>query len=846
MNMKSEEIRKRFLDFFESKGHKIVPSDSLIPKNDPSLLFTSAGMNQFKEQFMGKNIQFSKAATCQKCIRTGDLENVGRTNSHHTFFEMLGNFSFGDYFKKDACLWAWEFITENLKISPQKLWISVYTEDKETFDIWHGTVGVPKEKIVKLDAKDNFWPSNAILDGPNGPCGPCSEIYYDWGKETGCGKGSCKPGCDCGRFVEVWNLVFTQFNRTGVNKSEPLPTKNIDTGMGLERITAVMQQVKNNFETDLFKPIIEEIKETDANTIADHLRAVIFLIGDDVYPSNEERGYVTRKLIRRAYLLGKSSEPFLYKHVPKIVKIMECAYPELAQKRENITIRIKREEEKFQHTLDSALPKLDEAIVKFRKEKEIPGKIIFKLVDTYGLPIERIEETAKRHKYKLGMKDFELFKNDQKYRSRDKSKIDSNIFVKDRFEKAPKPEYSDSNPLKNAKIVYLIRRNSTEASDQVLANEEIEILTDPQSALFYKEAGGQVGDAGTIKSEPDGSITKIINTYEEDGRVIHHCISGGQLGRGNRVTVMLNTERKEKIARNHTGTHLLHSALRKVLGSHVKQAGSLVDDKKLRFDFTHDKKLDDRELERIEELVNEKINEAVDVNKQEKSISQAKEEGALAFFGEKYDEKVRVVTIGDYSKELCGGSHISNTSQIGLFSIKKESSVAAGIRRIEAVTGKIAKQWEKEKVVKDSEQKEALAQKEKAKEKAKKRMHELREDLDSFLAKKKTLSGIPFIIDTVDDADIKALRCIADSIKAREPKLLVLLFSKSNDKVQLIISVPDDVVAKGLKAGELAKDIAKALGGSGGGRKDFAQAGGKDPKKIDEAVRVAKEKIKSL
>ena len=474
--MKSSEIRKKFLEFFKSKGHEIVPSDTLLPKNDPTLLFTSAGMNQFKEQFMGRNVVYKRAASCQKCLRTGDLENVGRTSGHHTFFEMLGNFSFGDYFKEEACVWAWEFMREALNLPKEKLWVSVYEDDDEAYKIWLELLKVPKKRIVKFSAKENFWPSNAPAEGPDGPCGPCSEIFYDWGKGTGCGKKSCGPSCDCGRFVEVWNLVFTQFNRVGKNKLEPLPSKNIDTGMGLERITAVMEGVKTNFETDLFRPITKEIadsrlriKDKSVNTIADHIRAVIFAISDGISPSNEERGYVVRKLIRRAYLLGNTNEPFLYKYVPKFVKIMQDTYPELKSRREDITLVIKEEEEKFQNTLIAALPKLEELIAEFRKPRKIPGKEIFKLVDTYGLPLEVIEERTAKAMYKLDLKGFEGYMQRQKELSRDKSKIEADIFVKDKFSDAPKPKTSHEKPLK-AEIVFI-------------AGEHI--LTSPQSGIFY-------------------------------------------------------------------------------------------------------------------------------------------------------------------------------------------------------------------------------------------------------------------------------------------------------------------------------------------------------------------------
>ncbi|MDD5439954.1 MAG: alanine--tRNA ligase, partial [Candidatus Omnitrophica bacterium] len=452
--MTANEIRTKYLEFFRSKGHTIVPSDSLVPANDPTLLFTGAGMNQFKEQFIGKNITYRRATSSQKCLRTGDLENVGRTSGHHTFFEMLGNFSFGDYFKKEACSWAWEFMTGVLTIPRERLWISVYQDDREAYDIWKDIVGIKPERMVKFGAKDNFWPSNAPTDGPDGPCGPCSEIYYDWGADTGCKKSDCSPACSCGRFIEVWNLVFTQFNRVGVNDLKPLPSKNIDTGMGLERITAVIQGVKTNFETDLFQPIIQELKlyARNANTPAlnamtDHLRASVFTIADGVSPSNEERGYVVRKLIRRAYLLGNIREPFLYKAVPRIVSVMELPYPELKAGREHISAIIKEEEEKFRNTLIAALPKLEEIVHRYRGERRIPGPEIFKLTDTFGLPFEVIADRARELGYSLDESGFEALMDERKELSRSGSKITGSIFVEGSFAKAPLPPVEDKDPL---------------------------------------------------------------------------------------------------------------------------------------------------------------------------------------------------------------------------------------------------------------------------------------------------------------------------------------------------------------------------------------------------------------
>ena len=851
--MRSSEIRRKFLEFFKSKGHEIVPSDTLVPKDDPTLLFTSAGMNQFKEQFMGRNITYRRAASCQKCLRTGDLENVGRTSGHHTFFEMLGNFSFGDYFKKEACVWAWEFMTEALNLSKEKLWVSIYEDDDEAYKIWLELVKVPKKRIVKFGAKKNFWPSNAPTEGPNGPCGPCSEIFYDWGKGTGCGKKSCNPSCDCGRFVEVWNLVFTQFSRMGKNKLQPLPNRNIDTGMGLERITAVMQGVKTNFETDLFKPIIDELTThalrlttNNLNTIADHIRAATFAICDGVSPSNEFRGYVVRKLIRRAYLLSKTNKAFLYNIVPKIVKIMQDTYPELKSRREDITLVVKGEEEKFQNTLFASLPKLEELIEEFRKQRKIPGEQIFKLVDTYGLPLEVIEKRTAKAKYKLDIKGYEECMENQRYRSRDKSKIESNIFVKDRFKKAPMPKYSKDDPLKHAEIVYLVPAGSKEPSNQVLSGERVEVLTSPQSAIFYTGAGGQVGDSGIVKSELDGSATRILNTYKEvGGRVIHDCISEGQLALGIKVTVELNKERKKEIAKNHTATHLLQAALRKVLGEHVRQAGSLVDDKHLRFDFRHMKKLSERELERVENLVNEKIQEAIAIKRQEKTRKEAEKEGAIALFGEKYGDKVRVVAVSDYSKELCGGTHVDNTNEIGMFKIIRESSIAAGIRRIEALTGDAAGQWTEENKKLKLKNEKLKEKKDQEKKLEKERLKDTKKNIDSIIKKALLIEGAKIITEEIENANMNILRRLSADIRNKEKSAFIMLAGEQRGKVFIVLSITDDLVNKGMDARLMIKEIAKGIGGSGGGRKDFAQAGGKDASGIKQALEKAKEIFRS-
>ncbi|MCQ9206385.1 MAG: alanine--tRNA ligase [Omnitrophica bacterium] len=720
--LSSNDIRAKFLEFFKAKGHEVVPSASLVPKADPTLLFTSAGMNQFKDQFLGHNVTYARVCSSQKCLRTADLDRVGTTPSHHTFFEMLGNFSFGDYFKKEAILWAWEFLTETLGLKRAKLWVSVYKEDKESYGIWRDLVKVPAGKIKKIGAKENFWPSNAPKDGPNGPCGPCSEIFYDTGG---------------GKSVEVWNLVFTQFERIDGGKLSPLPNKNIDTGMGLERITAIMQGVKTNFETDLFKPIIDEIKvyrpslkAKDLNTIADHIRAVTFAISDNVAPSNEERGYVIRKLIRRAYLRGGGKEPFLYCIVPKVVGIMKDSYPGLLPKREEIVLIVKEEEERFGNTLSAALPLLEEGL-RSAKSKVLKGDKIFKLADTYGLPLEVIEERAKKKKVRPDIAGYIKLMKEQRARSRKKSKLEKGVFC------------------------------------------------------------------GLSEETPE-------------------------------------------TAKNHTATHLLQAALRRVLGEHVHQAGSLVTPDRLRFDFTHVRKLTERELEKVELLVNECIKNSIPVTKEEKTLDEAKKEGAIALFDEKYQKMVTVVTAGDFSKEVCGGIHIDNTKDIEFFKIVRESSVASGVRRIEVVTAGRAREWMEESKKRKAKNEKLEKKKEEEKAFEKEKLKAAFGNLDLLIKKAEVKNGVKIIIEKVPGANMGILRNLADKIKAAEKNSFVMLAADDGGKVSLVLTLAKGLVSGGANASEEIKSLAKIIHGSGGGRADFAQAGGKDASKLEVALLAAK------
>ena len=893
--MRASEIRKKFLNFFKSKEHTIVESDLLVPKNDPTLLFTGAGMNQFKEQFMGKNITYKRAASCQKCMRTADVENVGKTPRHHTFFEMLGNFSFGDYFKKDAITWGWDFMTKEMSIPEDRLWISVYKEDEESYDIWAKDIEVPEERIVRLGAKDNFWPANAPSEGPNGPCGPCSEIFYDWGKNVGCGKADCSLECDCGRFVEIWNLVFTEFERKPDGCLDPLPNKNIDTGMGLERIASVMQNVCTNFETDIFEKVNSRIREelgdgifsSDIYVVADHVRAAVFAICDGVSPSNEKQGYVIRKLIRRAYLKGSFKEkPFLFNIVPSIVKVFKEEYPELDEKREHIAAIIEEEEKRFVDTLRSTMPIFEEMLTK--DPKNLEGDKIFKLVDTYGMPLEVIQSITRDRGIDIDLEDFERLMSDRKEQSRKGSDITCDfIFKPDDFDGVPTPENVDEMPL-DTKLEFIVKNGNVVN----ILNEDdcAEIVTLPQSARFYAESGGQVGDTGTIIVP--GAKMDIVNTIETNGKkVLQVVVKKGSFKKGDTVTLDLDSEKKNRTAKNHTATHLLQAALRQVLGEQVKQSGSFVNDKRLRFDFTYMKKLTRSEFIKVEDIVNGWINEETDVRKEVKTLDEAKAEGALSFFGEKYGNEVRVITVGSRSKELCGGTHVDNTKEIGLVKITGESSIASGIRRIEAVTNDTAKDHVKDvlsrmigeikelsknpdisqeekkavdivtdKLVVDAavvhefeeEIRPALLEKLEKLRKAEKQrkktgqneaFNEARQRVDEFLKKRVKAGKINVISGVLENTNVQVLRSAATYLEKKAGSSVVILGGREGEKAALICIVSADLLEKGLNAKELIDAVAGEISGGGGGKPLFAQAGGTDASGLEKAMDMAKELI---
>lgn len=875
--MKTDEIRKSFLDFFKSKSHKVVSSESLV-SHDPTLLFTSAGMNQFKDKFMGKDLTYTKAASCQKCLRTGDLKNVGKTPRHHTFFEMLGNFSFGDYFKKEAINWAWEFLTKELKLSPQKLWVSVYKEDNEALSIWNEISELQNDKIIKLGQKENFWPANVQKEGPNGPCGPCSELFFDQGEEVGCGKPECNPACECHRFVEVWNLVFTQFERKNGGILEPLPRKNIDTGMGLERIAAVIQGVRSNFEIDIFKPIVEAIKdmsqEPRANSssiyaIADHMRAIVFAISDGIVPSSEERGYVIRKLVNKSIRHGEElgiKEEFLVNLVPLVIETMKEGYPEI-KKSEKEIMKILTEEEKkrvkiyFEDkeeyvvvkpetlSIESSVNK-PEIKIKKKNKKVLSGKDIFKLHDTYGIHIEDIEKAAKENYLDIDREEFDRCMQEQKRRSRQKSDIKDEIFAKGKFklEKFPKTKFKGYENISVESTVLGIIKNN-EFKDYAKEGEKVFIILD--NTPFYAETGGQVSDTGKVYSNK--AELKVLNTVSEEDRILHESkVLEGALHKGSEVKAEVNKSRRLNIACNHTATHLLHWALRKVLGDHVKQSGSLVTPEKLRFDFNHFRALTAAELNEIEELVNKKVRENKKLRTEIKEKEKAKNSGALAFFKQKYGEEVRVVEIGDFSKELCGGTHLGSTGEIGVFKIVNETSVASGIRRIEAITGEKAYQSFKEsekillklshllrsdrlklvEIVKEkletikylSDKIEGLTKK------------IWKKDVENIINEAKEYKGIKIVTHKLHSIDMNGLGKFSDLITDHYNSFIVIVGSEYEDKALLVCGISDDIVKKGYKAEEIIKKVAKIVKGGGGGKPSFAQAGGKDVSKLNAAL----------
>ena len=876
--MKANDLRKLFINYFSRHGHKVVPSSSLVPKNDPTLLFTNAGMVQFKGVFLGEDLRdYKRAVTSQKCVRAGgkhnDLENVGHTARHHTFFEMLGNFSFGDYFKKEAIEYAWEFLTTVVNLPADKLWVTVYKDDDEAFELWRTVVGIPADRIVRLGEKDNFWSM-----GDTGPCGPCSEILIDQGPELSCGKPGCAVGCDCDRYLEIWNLVFMQYNRDETGKLTPLPKPSIDTGMGLERLSAVVQKVRSNFETDLFQSIIKEVaglagvpyhkdKQADISyqVIADHLRAMTFLICDGVLPSNEGRGYVLRRILRRASRYAKLigiNKPILYKLTGVVVDEMRDAYPELVDSRDHVAKVVLIEEERFATTLDSGLALLNESVAKLKASGQVmvPGDVLFRLYDTFGFPLDLVADMARDMNLELDEEGYRRAMQEQREKARAAWAGSGEEKIKPIYKEVAagikRPIFTGYSDLEGtAEVLAIIKgdKQVAEAHD----GDEAEIILD--QTPFYAESGGQVGDRGEFLGE--ASKFEVSDTIKPVQDLLVHKgkIKKGTFKLGDAVLAKVEADNRADITRHHTATHILHATLRSVLGEHVKQAGSLVSPERLRFDFTHYTALSEREKDRIEELVNERIVENHPVDTAVMDIDQAIAAGAMALFDEKYGDKVRVVSVKDVSKELCGGTHTRASGDIGLFKIVSEAGIAAGVRRIEALAGRRAFQEVKQEEkslqeiaqllkVSDSDivgRVEKLVAQLRDSEKELDRMkHKLQSSqAGDVIGEATEIQGVKVLVKRADGMDSKDLRDFGDKLRDKLGSGILALGSVKDDKVSLIVMVSKDLTQR-FHAGNLIKEMAPILGGTGGGKADLAQSGGKDPGKLDAALEALYDAVK--
>lgn len=859
------DLREKYLSFFESKGHLRHESYSLVPENDKSLLLINAGMAPLKKFFTGESEPpRHRMTTCQKCIRTPDIERVGITARHGTFFEMLGNFSFGDYFKEEAISWAWEFVTEVLEMPKDKLWVTIYENDDEAFDIWNKKIGVPEDKIVRLGKEDNFWEIGS------GPCGPDSEIHFDRGPEFGCGKPTCRPGCDCDRFMEFWNLVFTQFDSDGKGNYERLAHPNIDTGMGLERIACIMQGVNNLFEVDTVQNIIKAIsdraevkygedKKSDISlrVIADHTRASTFLISDGVMPSNEGRGYVLRRLIRRACrharLLGIKGA-FIADIAEVVAGENRTAYPILTEKLDYIKKVIGMEEARFDATIENGLSLLDDVIEKAKKEgkTKLSGEDVFKLSDTYGFPLDLTREIASENGLEIDEEGFSEKLAEQKKRAREaRAKLGGIGWDGDLlsfFDKSKKTLFEGYTKSETeAKILAIIDAETNEPVD--MSADNFIIITD--KTVFYGEGGGEVGDTGYISTE--NGKARVVDTKKTDGIYLHICETvSGSFQTGDNVKMELDKERRAAISRNHSATHLLDAALRRVLGDHIQQAGSYVSDSVARFDFTHFSAVTPEELKKVELLVNEKILEAIDVSADEMDIESAKKSGAIALFGEKYGARVRVVRMGDFSSEFCGGAHVTNTGKIGLFKIISESSVAAGTRRIEAVTGFeaykllcsktdiVSKTMAALKASDENDIPSKIANLETELKETKRALEEANVKIaKSNLAKSLEnayVCGELNVVSMVSDMPVNTLRTLGDEIKAENDNTVALLCSNSDGKLTLCCVCGKNAVKKGVTAPAVLKKLSAIVGGGGGGKPDSATAGAKNPEKLTEAL----------
>ena len=870
------EIRKMYLDFFKEKGHAIEPSASLVPHDDPSLLWINSGVATLKKYFDGRVVPANPRITnAQKSIRTNDIENVGKTARHHTFFEMLGNFSIGDYFKVEAIEFAWEFLTDEkwIGFDPEKLSVTIHPEDDEAFTIWREKIGVPEERIIRLEG--NFW------DIGEGPSGPNTEIFYDRGPEYGNDPEDPElyPGGENDRYLEVWNLVFSEFNHNPDGTYTPLPKKNIDTGMGLERMASVVQDVPTNFETDLFMPIInatEEIsgekygqsKEKDEafKVIADHIRTVAFAVGDGALPSNEGRGYVLRRLLRRAVRYAKKlniNRPFMYELVPVVGEIMHDFYPEVKEKTDFIQKVIKNEEDRFHETLNEGLAILSELI---KKEKEkgsgmVQGEDVFRLYDTYGFPVELTEEYAEEEGLKVDHEGFEKEMQLQRERARAARQDVGSMQVQGGIlgEIKDSSEFVGYDTFEiKSKVVALVKEG--ELVEKANAGDVIHFILD--ATPFYAESGGQIADKGTIEANGVKLSVKDVKKAPNGQNLHHAVVEEGTISKDLEVTAKVDQENRARIIKNHTATHLLHQALKDVLGGHVNQAGSLVEPDRLRFDFSHFGQVTAEELEKVEAIVNEKIWRSIQVETSFKPIAEAKEMGAMALFGEKYGDIVRVVKVGDYSLELCGGCHVPNTSVIGLFKIVSEGGIGAGTRRIEAVTGEAAYKVLNDQIsiLKDAAAKLKTSPKEVA-NRIDSMLAEIRQlqreneslsaklgniEAGSLTSKVKEVNGVQLLAARVEAADMNSLRNMADDLKQKLGSAVILLGMTDGSKVNLIAAVTDDLIKQGYQAGKLIKEAAAICGGGGGGRPDMAQAGGKDPSKLDKALQFAEEWVKSI
>ena len=871
------ELREMFLKFFETKGHLRLPSFSLVPQNDKSILLINAGMTPMKPWFKGEEEPpCHRVCTCQKCIRTGDIDNVGHTARHGTYFEMLGNFSFGDYFKHEAIAWSWEFLTspEWVGLEPDRLYPSVYLDDDEAWNIWHDEIGIPAEKIFRFGKEDNFW------EHGSGPCGPCSEIYYDRGPEYGCGKPGCTVGCDCDRYIEVWNNVFSQFDNDGHNNYAELKQKNIDTGMGLERLACVCQNVDSLFDVDTVMNITNKVSEltgahygesykrdVSLRVITDHIRSATFMICDGILPSNEGRGYVLRRLLRRAARHGKLlgvNEPFLYQVVDTVIHENECQYPDLREKQTYITKVIRTEEENFARTIDGGMKIYGDMLSahKAKGETVFSGEDAFKLYDTFGFPIDLTAEMAAEEGMTIDEDAFKALMTEQKERAREARKALGDLgwagveFGKD----MPATEFVgyDYDAIDDAHVLAIVAEG--ELVDEIVSGMEAIVVLD--QTPFYAEMGGQIADHGRITDSdsienPDENCALLfhVNNVQKNkgGKFMHYGkLLKGSLKVGDTVAASIDTVRRAAIRRAHSATHLLDAALVKVLGDHVHQAGSLVEPDRLRFDFTHFEGITPQQLNEVEDLVNDAILDGLTITTEELPLDEAKARGAVATFGEKYGQTVRVVTMGDFSMELCGGTHLDNTAKVGMFRIKSESSVASGVRRIEATTGRVsidetrhgrntllkAAQFFKTAPGSILERMEQQANE----------MKELRQTLEKFkteaslgearqvMASAKTVGGLHIITGTRQNMDANALRAMGDFMRDKDPSVVAVLASINGEKVSFLAVCGKEAVAKGIKAGDLVKSVSAVCGGKGGGKPDSAMGGGTDLLKVDDAL----------